>query len=124
MAPKTHIFFTGATGTPLCFELTNSLTDTKHRPISGFVGGSVLQRLLSHPKRDALEITALVRNADKAKGLNTLGVNTVVASLFDFEKVTELAAASNLVINTVLRFLTSFGQSFALTSTNRRNQTA
>jgi len=79
MASKIKIFYTGATG---------------------YIGGSVLQRLLDHPKRDAFEITALVRNADKAKVLNNLGVNTVVASLFDFDKVAELSANANVVINT------------------------
>ncbi|KAF8501570.1 hypothetical protein F5888DRAFT_1608771 [Russula emetica] len=78
MAPKTHIFFAGATG---------------------YVGGTVLQRLLAHPKRDTFEITALVRDADKAKLLNTLGVNTVIASLSDFDKVAEVSANSDVVIN-------------------------
>jgi uncharacterized protein YbjT (DUF2867 family) len=31
----------------------------------GYIGGSVLQRLLEHPKRDSFEITALVRSATK-----------------------------------------------------------
>lgn len=79
MPSKTHISLTGATG---------------------YLGGSVLQRLLDHPERDTFEITALVRNADKAKLLNTLGVNTVVASLSDLDKLTELAAASDVVIHT------------------------
>jgi hypothetical protein len=68
----------------------------------GYIGGSVLQRLLDHPKRDTFEITALVRGADKAKLLNTLGVKTVVASLSDLDKLTEIAAASSIVIHTVI----------------------
>jgi uncharacterized protein YbjT (DUF2867 family) len=76
-----------------------------HPCTPGYIGGSVLQRLLNHPRRDAFEITALVRSVDKAKVLNTLGVNTVVASLLDFDKVAELAANSNVVINTVIRRL-------------------
>ncbi|KAI9439805.1 hypothetical protein H4582DRAFT_1549586 [Lactarius indigo] len=79
MTPKTYIFITGATG---------------------YIGGSVLQRLLVHPKRDTFEITALVRSADKAKLLNTLGINTAVASLSDLDKLTELAAASDVIIHT------------------------
>lgn len=35
--------------------------------------------------------------------LNTFGVNTVIASLFDYEKVAELSSNSNVVINTVKR---------------------
>jgi hypothetical protein len=61
----------------------------------------VLQRLLDHPKRDTFEITGLVRNADKANLLNTLGVNTIVASLSDLDKLTDFAAASDVVIHTV-----------------------
>ncbi|KAN0124145.1 hypothetical protein V8E53_015843, partial [Lactarius tabidus] len=79
MTSKTYIFITGATG---------------------YIGGSVLQRLLDHPKRESFEITALVRSADKAKLLNTLGVKTVVASLSDLDRLTELAAASDVVIHT------------------------
>jgi hypothetical protein len=103
MAPKTHIFFTGATGMLMYPEPCNPLTDTWLT--LGYIGGSVLQRLLNHPKRDAFEITALVRSADKATVLNTIGVNTVIASLFDFDKVAELAANSNVVIDTVIRHL-------------------
>jgi NAD(P)-dependent dehydrogenase (short-subunit alcohol dehydrogenase family) len=79
MTSKTHIFITGATG---------------------YIGGSVLQRLLDHPKKDTFEITALIRSADKAKLLNTLGVKTVVGSLSDLDKLTEHAAASSIVIHT------------------------
>ena len=73
----------------------------------GYIGGSVLQRLLDHPKKDTFEITALVRSVDKAKLLNTLGINTVVASLADLDKLTELAAASDVVIHTVIIFPSS-----------------
>ncbi|KAI9463253.1 hypothetical protein BJY52DRAFT_1254099 [Lactarius psammicola] len=79
MTSKTHIFITGATG---------------------YIGGSVLQRLLDHPKTDTFEITALVRSPDKAKLLNTLGVKTAVASLSDLDKLTELATASDVIIHT------------------------
>jgi hypothetical protein len=37
--------------------------------------------------------------------LNTLGVNTVVASLFDFDKVAELSANANVVLNIVIKCL-------------------
>lgn len=77
--------------------------------ISGYIGGAVLQRLLAHPKGDTFEITALVRNADKAKLLNSLGVNTVIASLSDFDKVAEVSANSDVVINAVILRLIRFG---------------
>ena len=77
--------------------------------MSGYVGGTVLQRYLAHPKRDTFEITALVRNADKAKLLNTLGVKTVIASLSDFDKLAEASAKSDVVINLVILRLIRFG---------------
>jgi D-arabinose 1-dehydrogenase-like Zn-dependent alcohol dehydrogenase len=100
MASNTHIFFTGATG--MYVLLYSGPSGVLTRPALGYIGGSVLQRLLAHPKRDTFEITALVRSPDKAKLLNTFGVNTVVASLSDHDRLTELAAASNVVIQTVV----------------------
>jgi hypothetical protein len=110
MAPKTHIFFAGATGVLLYLypELCNLLSELGNPYISGYVGGTLLQRLLAHPKRDTFEITALVRNADKAKLLNTLGINTVIASLSDFDKVAEASANSDVVFNLVILFFICF----------------
>ena len=88
----------------------------------GYIGGSVLQRLPDHPKRDTFEITALVRSVDKAKLLNTLGVNTVVASLSDLDKLTELAAASDVVIHTVIMLPSSLVSSFVLSPLCRQTQ--
>ncbi|KAI0267720.1 hypothetical protein BC834DRAFT_821772 [Gloeopeniophorella convolvens] len=82
MASKTTILITGATG---------------------YIGGSVLQLLLAHPKRSTFEITALVRNVEKAKLLNTLGIETAIGSLSDVNKIAELAAASRVVVHTVGR---------------------
>jgi hypothetical protein len=45
---------------------------------------------------DTFEITALIRNAEKTKVLDTLGINTVVASLSDDSKITEVASDSPL----------------------------
>jgi hypothetical protein len=89
-------------------------------PPLGYIGGSVLQRLLDHPKRDTFEITALVRNADKAKLLNTLGVNTIVASLSDLDKLADFAAASDVVIHTVIMLPSSLVSSFVLSSLCRQ----
>ncbi|KAI0649445.1 NAD-P-binding protein [Trametes meyenii] len=73
---KVSIFITGATG---------------------YIGGSILQRLLWHPN---FEITALVRNADKAKQLETqFSVKSVVGSLQDLDKLASAAESSHLVIH-------------------------
>ncbi|KZT23299.1 NAD(P)-binding protein [Neolentinus lepideus HHB14362 ss-1] len=76
MASKTSIFLTGATG---------------------YLGGSVLQRLLTHPESSSFEITVLVRNAEKAKLLETFGVQTITGSYSDLDKL-EVAAASSDVV--------------------------
>ncbi|EPQ59897.1 hypothetical protein GLOTRDRAFT_28879, partial [Gloeophyllum trabeum ATCC 11539] len=76
MSTKTHIFLTGATG---------------------YIGGSVLQRLLEHPKAQSFEITTLVRNPDKAKLLETFGVKPVIGSHSDTDKLEALAKEANVV---------------------------
>jgi nucleoside-diphosphate-sugar epimerase len=95
---------------------------TEHLTPLGYIGGSVLQRLLDHPERDTFEITALVRSIDKAKLLNTLGINTVVASLADLDKLTEFAAASDVVIHTVIILPSSLVSPSVLNPLDRQMQ--
>ncbi|PIL35406.1 hypothetical protein GSI_02132 [Ganoderma sinense ZZ0214-1] len=77
MSSKTPIFFIGATG---------------------FIGGSVLQAILAHPKANTFEITALVRAEAKAKALeSTLGIKTVIGSLQDYALLTESAEKAHVV---------------------------
>ena len=72
-----------------------------HAP-TGYIGGTVLQRLLSHPNAADFVITALVRNADKAKVLETqFGVKTVLGSFQDLDKLTDLAASAQITIDIV-----------------------
>ncbi|KAF9479340.1 NAD(P)-binding protein [Pholiota conissans] len=62
MSAKLNIFITGATG---------------------YVGGSVISRLLKHPQAASFEITALLRSAEKAEKLHPLGIKTVLGSYTD-----------------------------------------
>ncbi|KAF9483617.1 NAD(P)-binding protein [Pholiota conissans] len=62
MSAKLNIFVTGATG---------------------YIGGTVVGRLLQHPKAASFDITALVRSAEKAKKLQSLGIKTVLGSYTD-----------------------------------------
>ncbi|RDX55339.1 NAD-P-binding protein [Lentinus brumalis] len=79
MSAKTTIFLTGATG---------------------YVGGTVLARLLNHPERKNFDITALVRDEAKAKILSTkFGLNTVIGTHQDLDKVASLAEAAHIVFN-------------------------
>ncbi|KAF8904777.1 hypothetical protein CPB84DRAFT_1895995 [Gymnopilus junonius] len=65
----------------------------------GYIGGSVLSRLLKHPDADSFEITALVRSAEKAEKLKTLGVKTLPGSYTDEDlSVIKNAAAESDVV--------------------------
>ncbi|KZV69697.1 NAD-P-binding protein [Peniophora sp. CONT] len=76
MSLRTKIFLTGATG---------------------YIGGACLQHLVSDG--DFL-ITVLVRDAEKARRLNGLGVATIVGSLDDSETLASAAAAADVVFHT------------------------
>ncbi|KAJ8481047.1 hypothetical protein ONZ51_g6272 [Trametes cubensis] len=76
---KVSIFLTGATG---------------------YVGGSVLQRLLDHPKAGTFDISVIVRNAEKAKILKSkFGVNAVVGTHQDLDKLEALAENAHIAFH-------------------------
>ena len=74
------------------------------RMASGYIGGSILNRLLKHPRASSFNTIALVRSPAKAKLLDDLGVKAVVASLSDHEKVESLASCAHVIINAVSRW--------------------
>ncbi|KAK7690529.1 hypothetical protein QCA50_005627 [Cerrena zonata] len=76
---RTSIFFAGATG---------------------YIGGSVLYRLLQHPSAKTFDITVLVRSQEKAKKLESFGVKTAIGSLDDHALVEELASKAHVTFNT------------------------
>ncbi|KAG2136811.1 hypothetical protein BD769DRAFT_385148 [Suillus cothurnatus] len=73
---KTQIFVTGATG---------------------YIGGSVVSALLSHPSAKSFQITVLTRSPEKVELFNSVGVAAVVGSYRDLEKLTEHARNSDVV---------------------------
>ncbi|KAI0635600.1 NAD-P-binding protein [Trametes polyzona] len=76
---KTTIFITGATG---------------------YVGGSVLERLLKHPDAKTFDILAIVRNEEKAKILESMfGIDVVRGTLQDLEKLESLAENAHIVFH-------------------------
>ncbi|KAI8980053.1 NAD-P-binding protein [Trametes punicea] len=76
---KTPIFLTGATG---------------------YIGGSVLERLLNHPSANTFDITVIVRNAEKAKILESkFGVNVVLGNHQEHDKLEALAEKAHIVFN-------------------------
>ncbi|TFK40452.1 hypothetical protein BDQ12DRAFT_711156 [Crucibulum laeve] len=76
MSAKLNIFITGATG---------------------YVGGSVVARLLKHPKFATFKVTALVRSVEKAEKLKTLGVETILGSYDDLEVLKKAASEADVV---------------------------
>jgi len=76
---KTQIFLTGATG---------------------YIGGSVLNRLLEHPAASTFDITAYLRNADKAKILESkFGVKAAVGTHAELDKLEALAENAHVVFS-------------------------
>ena len=54
--------------------------ETQSKISPGYLGGTVLARLLAHPNASDFEITTIVRDVEKAKKLDSFGVKTVVGS--------------------------------------------
>ncbi|RPD64771.1 NAD-P-binding protein [Lentinus tigrinus ALCF2SS1-6] len=68
---------------------------------TGYIGGSVLQRILKHPRASTFDITVLVRDAKKAKMLESkFGLKVVQGSLEDTDKLTEESENAHIVIHT------------------------
>ena len=59
---------------------------------AGYIGGSVLSRLLSHPGANTFDIIAMVRSHEKAKKLEGFGIKAVVGSF-----KTDLALVESIV---------------------------
>ncbi|KAF9562652.1 NAD(P)-binding protein [Agrocybe pediades] len=79
MSTPVNIFVTGATG---------------------LIGGTVVNRLLTHPKAASFKITVLVRTSEKAEKFKPLGVDTIIGSYTDndLKYLTDAAANSDVVI--------------------------
>jgi nucleoside-diphosphate-sugar epimerase len=78
------------------------MTDTNKIDIlitgaTGYIGGSVLQRLLVHPDSHKFRFTAVIRAEAKAPKFGALGVNTVIGSHSDSDLMRKLAAKADIV---------------------------
>ena len=98
MSSKITIHINGVTG-----KFTSAFT--KHillTALQGYIGGTILARLLEHPKATSFRITALLRDPVKAEKLKSFGVEPIVGSLDDAEVVEKAAASdADIVIATV-----------------------
>ncbi len=70
--------------------------------LSGYIGGSVLARLLEHPNASAFDITVFVRDARKA-GIaeSKFGLKAIVGTLADEDKLESLAENAHIVFSCV-----------------------
>lgn len=66
---------------------------------TGYIGGSILSRLLDHPRFPTFSLSAIIRSPEKAKELQALKVNTVLGSFSDQELVQNLASEADIVVN-------------------------
>ncbi|KAJ3521950.1 hypothetical protein NM688_g8946 [Phlebia brevispora] len=67
---------------------------------TGYIGGSVLARLLAHPSAKTFDITVIVRSQDKAKKFESFGVKAVVGSFkSDLALLEKLVEESHIVFN-------------------------
>uniref|UniRef100_A0A8H8CEH7 NmrA-like domain-containing protein n=1 Tax=Psilocybe cubensis TaxID=181762 RepID=A0A8H8CEH7_PSICU len=78
MSPQINILITGATG---------------------YVGGSVLDRLLKHPEASSFKISAIVRSEEKGRKIENLGVESIIGSYEadDLSFLTDAASRADVV---------------------------
>ena len=70
--------------------------------VAGYIGGGVFQRILQHPDINVFDITVIVRDSGKAKLLETnFGVKTVVGSMEELDKLSQLAEKAHIVVQCV-----------------------
>lgn len=67
-------------------------------PSPGYIGGSVLTKLLSHPLSETFRVTVLVRAAEKATQFRKMGIQAVVGSYANLELLKELSSNADLVV--------------------------
>ncbi|KAF4596514.1 hypothetical protein EYR38_007901 [Pleurotus pulmonarius] len=66
--------------------------------VTGYLGGAVVNRLISHPRVNDFRITALVRSPEKAEKLKLLGITPAIGSLDDTDLLHKLCSESDVVL--------------------------
>lgn len=66
---------------------------------TGYIGGSLLARLLAHPDAGTFDITVLARSPEKVAQLQAFGVTPVLGSLKDLELLEDLASKAHVVLS-------------------------
>ena len=88
-----NIFLTGSTGKYQSMSSSSSSTIS-----SGYIGGSVLNLLLSHPLYNTFQITVVIRDPAKENKFRSLGVKTALGSNSDHSLLQHLAYEADVVI--------------------------
>jgi len=65
---------------------------------TGYIGGTILDRLLSHPSASSGSFFALVRSEEKAKKLKEAGITPILGSLSDLDIIEKAASEADVVI--------------------------
>lgn len=70
---------------------------------TGYIGGSILAKLLNHPSASIFDITVLVRSPEKAKVFEQKypSIKAVVGSTNEEEKLSQLASEAHYVFSAV-----------------------
>ena len=77
----------------------------------GYIGGTVLARLIDHPSASTFKITVLTRSAEKAKLFEEKypSIKAVVGSTNEEEKLSQLVSEAHYVFSTVSLLSVSMG---------------
>lgn len=67
----------------------------------GYIGGSILARLLKHPSASTFDITVQTRSLEKINLFEKLGVKAVVGTNDDLEQLESLAGQAHVVFSCV-----------------------
>ena len=62
----------------------------------------MVSRLLDHPQAASFEIKALIRSKEKSSAFEKVGIQAVVGSLDELEKVEALASGADVVFSMVI----------------------
>ncbi|KAH9929453.1 uncharacterized protein B0H18DRAFT_1117483 [Fomitopsis serialis] len=78
---------------------TNICSSVPPTAFAGYIGGTLLDRLLTHPRASNFEIVTPVRSAEKAEVLRKLGAKPEIAALSEYDKIEELASHADVIFN-------------------------
>ncbi|TFK49916.1 NAD(P)-binding protein [Heliocybe sulcata] len=81
--------------------MTSAMTRIFITGATGYIGGTILKRLLQHENAASFHISVLVRSADKAEKFRALGVNAVIGAYSDQDLLAECARNADIVFQNV-----------------------